>query len=226
MDKTHVQKPLLSLLAVALVACCCKPAAQQEPRAPSYRSVLIRGVPHVKQKPDYCGEACAEMALRKLGYNIDQDQVFKRTGVSPELGRGAYTAELARGLRRLGFEVGKVWYTIARARAQAELEAQFVALHADLLAGVPSIICTHYDKRPKTTEHFRLVLGYDRRTDEVIYHEPALRHGAYLRMPRARLLGLWPLKYKANHWTLIRIRLELVRPPRTASRPPDAGTNK
>ena len=37
---------------------------------------------------------------------------------------------------------------------------------------------------PDTTEHFRLVLGYDAETDEVIYHEPAEADGAYRRMPR------------------------------------------
>ena len=28
-----------------------------------YRSVLIEGVPHLEQKPDFCGEACAAMYL-------------------------------------------------------------------------------------------------------------------------------------------------------------------
>src|SRR5438309_919668 len=79
--------------------------------------------------------------------------------------------------------------------ADAGLRAQFAALHADLLAGVPSIVCMHYDDKPGTTEHFRLILGYDAATDEVIYHEPAVDDGSYLRMKRDLLLQLWPLKY-------------------------------
>jgi len=66
----------------------------------------------------------------------------------------------------------------------------------------------HYDARPDTTEHFRLVLGYDARTDEVLYHEPAEKGGAYRRMARAQFLKLWPLKYSAETWTLVRFRLE------------------
>ena len=70
-------------------------------------------------------------------------------------------------------------------RQTRTIEAQWQALHADLAAGIPSIVCMHYDSRPGSPEHFRLVLGYDAATDEVIYHEPARADGAYRRMPRA-----------------------------------------
>jgi len=65
----------------------------------------------------------------------------------------------------------------------------------------------HYDESPEASEHFRLVLGYDRQTDEVLYHEPAAAQGAYARMPRPLFLKLWPLKYDPDRWTLIRLRL-------------------
>jgi hypothetical protein len=175
---------------------------------PHYRSVRIANVPHVRQRPDFCGEACAEMALRKLGYAIDQDDVFDQSGLDPELGRGCYTRELWAALSRIGFDVGPVWYHVTANRADTELESRFRALHADLAAGIPSIVCTHYDDSPDTTEHFRLVLGYDKETDEVIYHEPAVARGAYLRMAREQLLSLWPLKYEEDRWTLIRFRLK------------------
>ena len=38
--------------------------------AAKYRSVLIEHVPHVKQKPDFCGEACCAMYLAKLGKKV------------------------------------------------------------------------------------------------------------------------------------------------------------
>ncbi len=44
--------------------------------ARTYRQVLIENVPHIRQKPDFCGEACAEMFLAKLGKTMDQDFVF------------------------------------------------------------------------------------------------------------------------------------------------------
>ena len=128
-----------------------------------YREVLIRGVPHVKQRPDFCGEACVEMALRRLGFAVTQDQVFGLTGVDPLLGRGAVTREMAAALRRLGFDPGGVWSWIAASGAahRRGLEQHFAALHADLGAGIPSILCTRFDESPGTTEHFRLVIGYD-----------------------------------------------------------------
>ncbi|MCP4869249.1 MAG: hypothetical protein GY898_11085 [Proteobacteria bacterium] len=50
--------------------------------------------------------------------------------------------------------------------------------------------------------------GYDADTDEVLYHEPAEDNGAYRRMDRSLFLSLWPLKYKKDRWTVIRMRLE------------------
>jgi hypothetical protein len=180
---------------------------------PRYRAVLLRGVPHVLQRPDFCGEACAEMALRRLGHRVTQDQVFAATGTDPALGRGAVTRELAAGLRRLGFDVGRVWYWIPATGAPRRrgLEREFAALHADLVAGVPSIVCTHFDERPGTTEHFRLVTGYDPARDEVVYQDPALAAGGGLRMRRARLHRLWPLPYHAQRHLVIRIPLRVAR---------------
>src|SRR6187549_2308684 len=66
----------------------------------------------------------------------------------------------------------------------------------------------HYDDQSDTTEHFRLILGYDARSDEVIFHEPAVDQGANRRMKRDQLLALWPLKYEERKWTVVRLRLE------------------
>ena len=198
-------------IALSLTACETRPDTfmpTAQAAAPKFRSVIIRNVPHVRQKPDFCGEACAEMVLRRHGLSLDQDDVFGLTGVNPALGRGAYTAELVKALRKLGFDVGRVWFEIQKKQAKKALGVQFAALHRDLRAGIPSVVCTRYDERPDTTEHFRLILGYDAAKDEVIYHEPALPKAAYRRMKRSRLLSLWPLKYKRDRWTVIRIRLD------------------
>jgi hypothetical protein len=227
-------RPLILLPLLAFAACLDPAARSPQPSAPPaqaapapparYASVLLEGAPHVRQKPDFCGEACVEMATARLGRRVSQDDVFALTGIDPALGRGAYTKELAEALGKLGFAVGPVWQHIEAARAPQAMEARFAELHADLLKGIPSIVCMHYDDRPRTTEHFRLVLGYDEHTDEVIYSEPAEDGGGYRRMPRARLLALWPLEYDAARWTVIRMRLdprkvaEPAAPPRTAGR--------
>lgn len=176
--------------------------------APKFESVLIKNVPHVKQKPDYCGEACVEMYLKHLGHRGDQDWVFSKSGLSKSENRGVYTRELKVALDAIGFISGPVWFKVRARQPQAQLERLWADLHADLLSGVPSIVCMRYDEQPNTTEHFRLILGYDARTDEVLFHEPAEANGAYRRMARTLLLKLWPLKYRADTWTVIRARLE------------------
>jgi hypothetical protein len=67
------------LLAAVLVLALAPGVA---PAAP-LTSVLIRDVPFVRQKPDFCGEACAEMYLRKLKVAVDQDYVFDKSGLDP-----------------------------------------------------------------------------------------------------------------------------------------------
>ena len=176
--------------------------------ADSLPSVSITGIPHVKQKPDFCGEACAEMWLKKRKATVDQDYVFDQSGLDPLLARGCYTKELATALRKMGFQVGPVFTTVPVAQAEAGLNKAFAQLHADLVKGIPSIVCTHFDDQPGTTEHFRLVIGYDQQTDEILYHDPALDAGADLRMARSMLLKLWPLKYAPDKWTLVRLRLD------------------
>lgn len=178
------------------------------PPAPSYADVRIDDVPFERQKPDFCGEACTSMWLRSLGKTVDQDFVFDHTGLDPRQARGAFTKELIVALETLGFVVGDGWYKVQRKRAGEQLKVQFEALHADLEAGVPSIVCMRYSDNKGTPEHFRLVLGYDAKTDEVLYHEPAEDDGAYRRMARAAFLDLWPLKYSSDEWSVIRLRLE------------------
>lgn len=172
-------------------------------------SALIASVPHVRQKPDFCGEACVEMYLRKLGVQgLDQDAIFDASGLDPMKGRGCYTRELVTALKLVGFQVGQAGYSIQVKTAARDLDAHFKSLHEDLLAGTPSIVCMHYSDTPNTTEHFRLIVGYDAKSDEVIYHEPAVENGAYQRMSRKLLLKLWPLKYSTETWTVIRMPLK------------------
>lgn len=171
------------------------------------RSVVLKGFTHVEQKPDFCGEAAAEMALRRLGREVSQDQVFARSGVDPALGRGVWTNELATALKALGIDPGPVWTKVDPKKAEAEIDAQFRALVGDLAQGEPSIVCMHSDDSPSTTEHFRLVTGYDAEKDEVVYQEPAEKNGADRRMKRGDFLALWTFKTKPERWSLIRLRI-------------------
>ncbi len=173
-----------------------------------YQDALIKNVPHVSQKPDFCGEACVEMVLRKMGHTIDQDQVFSVAGVDPLAGRGCTTPELKRAVEKLGFLPGPVWLRFAASRSARALKKAFGQLHADLLKGVASIVCMRTANGPEATEHFRLIVGYDAKKDVILYHEPdADKDGAYCSMSRKTFFSLWPLKYKKTEWLLIRFRM-------------------
>jgi hypothetical protein len=176
-----------------------------------YADVIVKDVPHVRQRDDFCGEACVEMMLRKLGKKGDQDYVFDMSGLSPREGRGCYSADLARALDCIGFQAGDVFYRVNAARADEDIEAQWKQMHGDLMKGVPSIVCMHYDDTPNTTEHMRLVVGYASSTDEVLYLEPAETHAAYRHMKRDTFLELWPLKYEPDRWLVIRFRMEAAK---------------
>lgn len=170
--------------------------------------VLIDNVPHVQQKPDFCGEACIAMYLQMLGHAVTQDDVFNFSEVEPELGRGCVTRDMVRVIKRIGFRPGDVWYKIDPSNSKDQLEVQWRSLLARFCEGIPSIVCMHYSDRPGSSEHFRLILGYDPSTDEVIYHEPAEKNGAYRRMERDTFLDLWPLKYTKDQWLVIRMSLK------------------
>src|SRR4051812_35720317 len=174
----------------------------------AYPDVIIKDVPHVRQRPDFCGEACVEMVLRKLGKKGDQNYVFNMSALDPAEGRGCYSADLRRAVNRIGFKPGVVFFNIDAVHADDEIEAQWKLLHADLVRGIPSIVCMHYDAAPKTTEHMRLVVGYQAAADEVIYLDPAEPGTAYRRMKRTTFLSLWPLKYEQTKWLIVRFRME------------------
>jgi hypothetical protein len=218
----------LAFVAPALLLGCPGPAQPDSRGVPPTRqpaglaTVVLDGIPHVRQRPDFCGEACVEMASTWQGHAYSQDAVFAATGLDPALGRGAYTRDLVKAVTALGYAPGRVGTTVDPDRAGTEIDAAFAALHADLARGVPSIVCMHYDDRPNTTEHFRLVVGYDADRDEVVYHEPAEDDGAYRRMRRTAFQALWPLKYEADAWTLIRIPLRATAPVAAAAADPAA----
>lgn len=215
---------LLPILIAVAALVSFRSAPAKQPVAERMVSVQIPDVPHIRQKPDFCGEACVAMYLQRLGRQVDQDYVFDQSRLDPLLGRGCYTRELAAAIKHIGFVIGPVWFKVKAAEASGDLDRQFAVMHADLVRGIPSLVCMHYHDAPGTTEHFRLVLGYDSKTDEVLYHEPAIDGGAYQRLPRQTFLKLWPLKYEADHWTVVRMPLKpgRISNARAADKPTDA----
>ena len=129
--------------------------AQGKGQAPS---MLIHNVPHILQKPDFCGEACVAMVLQKLGHDVDQDYVFDQSGLNPVHGRGCHTKELKAAVEKIGFDCGDVWHKV-KADSAEEIEKHWREIEGNLAKGIPTIACMHYDNSQNTTEHFRLLLG-------------------------------------------------------------------
>ena len=182
------------------------------------RTAHVRGVPHVRQKPDFCGEACVAMALQKHGRRGDQDFVFDESGLDPVLARGCHTKELAVAAKKVGFDIGPVWHRV-KANDARSLDRLLEQINNDLRVGHTSLVCMHYDDKPNTTEHFRLITGFDAERDEVVYQEPAIANGGNKRMSRATFLKLWPLKYKRDEWTVILMRMRPTRALRGVASP-------
>ena len=210
----------LAMVAIVIAAALLL-ASHREPdlAAEAFHSNSIEGVPHVHQNPDFCGEACVASWLQKLGSTADQDDVFNLSGLDPTLGRGCYTKELAAALERMGFQTGPVWHRFKAREYPREIAKLWSDVTKDLSEGVPSVICMRTSDTPAATEHFRLLLGYDSATDEVIYHEPAAEDGGYRRMARSKWIELWPLKYSRSEWTVIRMALRIDRAPQIPIHP-------
>jgi predicted double-glycine peptidase len=121
---------------------------------PVDKTIVIKHVPHLRQKPDFCGEACIAMYLQKLGHKVTQDDVFNLSGVEPALARGCVTKDMERVLKRAGFKPGIVWNKIDPRKSKDQLEAQWNILLANLRDGIPSIVCMHYDDRPKSSRNY------------------------------------------------------------------------
>lgn len=167
-------------------------------------SILIEKVPHVRERPGFSGEACAAMVLRKAGLSVGQDDVFNHSGVEPIHGRGCSESELLDVLARIGFRTGPGLCPIDPAKADEQLGQHWLALRADLARGVPSIVSLH----GPGGAGFRLILGHDGRTDEVVFHDPSIPKGARRRMKRGEFLKRWLPTPAAGATPLCRIRLE------------------
>jgi len=67
---TKLQTQLTSCIVIFIFCFCAGNAPGKTNAKNLYKDVLIKDVPHVQQKNDFCGEACAEMYLQKLGINV------------------------------------------------------------------------------------------------------------------------------------------------------------
>lgn len=174
--------------------------------------VIIEGVPHVLQQPDFGGEACVEMVLKKLHHSGTQEWVFNLSGLSPLEGRGCEVTELVRALNNIGFDPGPVWYSIREKNWKTEIKGLWNSLVDDLVQGIPSIVIVRDKSASQPGDRWRawLIVGYDSRKDEVIYHSPAKKDGAYQRIGLEEFFEVWPNMSSLYTWQVVRFRMRAI----------------
>lgn len=139
-------------------------------------------VPFVKQFPDFCGEACVEMAAAYYGVLLPQRQVHRVSGLRGP--RGVHADELETTLQRLGLPHEKRYW---RPRISAEALGQpsqpdYAADRAHLMAAIdlghPVLLGVWADPSDKQHaqswdfDHFVLLIGYDRMRQVFFIHDP------------------------------------------------------
>jgi hypothetical protein len=132
----------------------------------------ILDLPYVRQKPDYCGEACIEMLSTFLGRPVSQDRVNELAGLGGK--RGCYGNELAAVINKLGLKIAsdESWpgstdadFLVERMRLLACLQR-----HHPVLLG----LWGRYEAKQAgiSFDHIVMLIGYDLQTERFIIHDP------------------------------------------------------
>ena len=196
---------------------CTNPSekyALTRPSAPQGSKVLV--VPFVSQRPDFCGEACVEMAAAFYGHSVSQKEVHSISGLRGP--RGVHADELETTLQRMGWRFHRLPKRLLTSSGAADHAADRALLLAALDRGHPVLLGLWADPEDKQNvatwdfDHFVLLTGYDRATQQFFLHDPleqAYRPVSWKEFTRLRdnprggfysleLLGLPPKFSKAN----------------------------
>ena len=124
-------------------------------------SIKILDAPKIKQRPQYCGIACLDMALSYFGLEISQEdtaQYFKNYK-EIEKNMGVYTSELVSVAKKLGFKA-TYWEKLG-----LEDIIEFIDKNS------PIIALGRWLKDPYA-RHFILIKGYDNKKRQVFVNDP------------------------------------------------------
>jgi hypothetical protein len=143
-------------------------------------------VPHVKQKPDYCGEACIEMVTTYVGEPISQDRFNELAEL--KAARGVYGKELVQVIDgKLKMETAG---RVGRAcRTTADHLWDRVSLVRAISEGRPVLLGFWANPAKKTNEdhwafdHFVLLVGYNLIKGVFLINDPGDRTGQAREVP-------------------------------------------
>jgi len=132
-------------------------------------------VPHVKQKPDYCGEACIEMVTSYFGEPVSQDRVNEVAGLKGA--RGCYGRELVRVIdESLRLETAGRVHRACRSAADHLWDrvslVRALSLGRPVLLGVWGSPEQKHNEERWTFDHFVLLTGYDLERGRFLINNP------------------------------------------------------
>ncbi len=140
-------------------------------------NVLLK-VDHVKQLPDYCGEACYSMAACYLGRPSSQEQVHAAGGKN--LSRGLYGNELMTNAQSLGLVIGQYWEQYAsREEVSKYVDHSLDRIKIAIRQGKP-VMAGWYaltDINKSYLGHFILVVGFNETERYLYVHDPGKESG-------------------------------------------------
>jgi hypothetical protein len=141
---------------------------------PCSRFARTLPVTHVKQKPDYCGEACVEMVSEYLARKVTQDDVNKAGGLDGK--RGVYAEELEKAILQLKLKTAPVSAGFEY-KTPEDMLLDFWQLVRDIDRNKPVLLgfWANPDKKSEkfNFDHFVLLVGYDLTKQSMIIHDPA-----------------------------------------------------
>jgi len=139
---------------------------------PAMKPRHILDVPYVRQKPDFCGEACVEMLSTFLDRPVSQDKVNELAGLGGK--RGCHAEELVAVLNKLDLKIASDdgW----PGRTPDDFLAERMRLLSCLQKNHPVLLGLwgrHQAQQPGTTfDHIVLLIGYDLDRERLIIHDP------------------------------------------------------
>jgi hypothetical protein len=142
---------------------------------PVTRPARLLPVSWVKQKPDFCGEACLEMVTSFLGESVTQDKVNEHAGLAGR--RGVYGSELVAvvdrtlKLKTAGRD-GRGCRTALDAFRDRLLLLQALEASRPVLLGVWADPAHKHNEEQWAFDHFVLLVGYDLRKGAFLIHDP------------------------------------------------------
>ena len=191
-----------SMLMLLPVAAGCKPKTVARPaaRPDAANPVVTLKVPHVQHEPGRGGAACLEMVLRRAGWGLTQQDLFRLVEV--DTASACYADKLRKILSDIGFD----HELVMAVGGAGQVREEWQALVKDLREGRPTLVCLRQREKGSDlqVERFRLVVGL--RGDRVVFHDPGRKDGANRTLPLDDFLRRWG-KIRGAAREVVRLRL-------------------